>query len=82
MALKGRSGQSVYLGTQAANSVVRFSVNPPFILGKCGRCGAQKECTNLAFGAGMSTLDGGFDCKCGARVRLSVPLGFRNAGGF
>jgi hypothetical protein len=81
MALGGnKSGGSVYLGLQLGHSVVRFSASPAFILGKCGRCGAQKECTRLAFDAGMSTLNGEFHCDCGTRVRLSVPLVFRKSG--
>ena len=81
MALGTKSGNAVFLGGGRGDSVVRWSAKPAQIVGRCGRCGAQKDCTKLAFGAGMETLTGEFVCDCGARVRLSVNLGFRKTTG-
>lgn len=79
MALGGnKSGSPVFLGC-SGHSVVRFSAQPgaAFILGRCGRCGRESNCKNLSFGGAMSSLNGEFVCDCGAKVTLSVPLGFR-----
>ena len=81
MALGGPKGGSVFVGG-VRHTVVRSCAQPAYILGKCGRCGAQKECGKLSFGPNMETLNGEFNCDCGTRVRLSVPLGFRKVGGF
>jgi|GEM_PF-5669102 len=77
MALGNRKFSSVFIGGGSGHSVVRSSVSPPFILGRCGRCGAEKQCEKLSFGLDMETLNGEFNCDCGTRVRLSVPLGFK-----
>ena len=81
MALGGPKGGSVFIGGNE-HAVVRSCAQPAYILGRCGRCGAEKECKRLAFDAGMSSLNGEFNCDCGTRVKLSVPLGFRKVGGF
>jgi hypothetical protein len=81
MAFGRPKGRSVFIGG-GSHSVVRSCAQPAYILGKCGRCGAQKECEKLSFGPNMDTLNGEFHCDCGTRVKLSVPLGFRKAGGF
>jgi len=80
MALGNRSGSAVFLGGGSGHSVVRWSAKPAQIVGRCGRCGAQKDCTKLAFGGAMDTLTGEFVCDCGSKVKLSVPLGFRKGG--
>jgi hypothetical protein len=81
MALGAPKGRSVFIGG-TRHTVVRWCAQPAYILGKCGRCGAQKECEKLSFGPSMETLNGEFHCDCGTRVKLSVPLGFRKNGGF
>lgn len=84
MALGGKkSGSAVFL-SGSGHSVVRFSAQPgtAFILGRCGRCGRESDCKKLSFGGAMSTLDGEFICECGARVMLSVSLGFKKTSGF
>jgi len=83
MALSGNRSSAVFVGG-SGHSVVRFSAQPgaAFILGRCGRCGTQKNCEKLAFGGAMSSLNGEFICNCGALVKLSAPLGFKKVGGF
>lgn len=82
MGLSGNKSRAVFIGTGLTHGVLRFSAQPGslFILGKCGRCGAQKDCEKVAFDGSMSNLTGSFICDCGTNVRLSVPLGFRRTG--
>ena len=81
MALGGPKGGSVFIGG-VGHTVVRSCAQPAYILGKCGRCGAQKECTAPVRSTQGCLLNGEFNCDCGTRVKLSVPLGFHKAGGF
>jgi hypothetical protein len=80
MALGNRKFGSVFLGG-SGDSVVRSCMLPPSILGRCGRCGAQKQCTKLS-NTDAETLSGEFFCECGRRVQLSVTFPFRKTGGF
>jgi len=80
MSLGNRKFGSVFIGG-SGHTVVRSSLSPPFILGQCGRCGAQKYCERLSC-TDAENLSGEFRCNCGSTVKLSVALNFRTNGKF
>ncbi len=70
--------RGVFLGSSGSDdTVVTYTAGPPSIVGRCGRCGEESNCSELAWGPNMSTLEGSFLCACGRTVRLSVSLGFK-----
>jgi hypothetical protein len=73
-----KTGGSFFIGG-SGHIIVRYSLSPAFILGRCGRYGAQKYCERLSC-TDAENLSGEFLCNCGSTVRLSVPLGFRKGG--
>lgn len=66
--------RGIFIGG-SGSSVLRWSIAPIFMVGRCGKCGRESECKHVRMG--IDSLEGEFICDCGTRATLTVSLGFR-----